>query len=149
MSNVVNITPDLVEDFKQKKYIRDLEDTVELDLEPVRPGEKVIGRLTPNETEILLEVLVTDDEIQQLMHTETIKSVETLLSKLKKTIDAIGEVDVPITDKDTLKQFYKLKDKHCFLKDYLFYIVKDRLNCFGSMISFRKDYIVVEVGRYY
>lgn len=150
---VIQITDKLVTDLKERKVIRDTEEYIPIELDPVdyAAGESSIGTLTADEAKIFLEIFTIQDDIDHFARELKARGFRHA-AELITADDALGMPEgFAINDEYFLseadsKYFYELVLKFRYLNGLFWYGVKSRLDVFQYEIGIRKGLVVVKIS---
>jgi hypothetical protein len=160
--NVVALTPELVQQFRDKKLMRELEEGIDIDLPPIGPRETYVTTLSKEESEIFVEVLNLKADLREFELDSHIKDLDNVSETVKELKDKLlslsldeaanmlnrGQVIIENKNKFTdtdLNEIYEVRHKLSYLESLFWYNVKQRLGKHHITHAIRANFAVVEV----
>jgi hypothetical protein len=136
-------------DLRQRKMLREQQANVEL--EPVGPGETIIGYLNDQERIIFCEMASLQTELNELQKEQTARSFEMvaaatrLSSKPQDTIKNLDDTILFPTMKEA-EEYYALETRFQYLRALYMSNVRDRYKAHSAILGVRTGFAVVRVG---
>lgn len=148
---VVKLTPELAKDLKSRRILTESEQSIPVELAPVQPGEKRVGTLTAEESQIFLELFNLQDDMEQWDRELTRRS-------LLKAADLVIEDEAPglpggvfvspegFLNEDEARQYHEMRHRFQYLQEMLWYNLRSRLDMFHYTLGVRRGFTVVNTG---
>lgn len=136
-------------DLKQRKMLREQQAAVELD--PVGPGETIIGYLTDPERALYCEMATLQTELNELQKEQHARSFEMLAHATRlsdKPQDTIKNLDDTILfpTMEEAEEYYALETRFHYLRALYMSNVRDRYKAHSAILGARTGFSVVRVG---
>lgn len=77
------LTAETIDSLRERKIIRDISQNIDLD--PVNPGERIVGYLNNEERILFIEVASIDDELEELAREQHARSLEMFAKAVRNT----------------------------------------------------------------
>ena len=154
-ANVVyldKLTPEYIQNLKDQRLISEQEEQIELD--PIQPGEQVIGTLTDEERTLYVEIAVLDSQIDETSKELAARSFEKAAAatrKSKSPQDLVAQMkdEVIFLDNNEAEQFFYEEQRYHYLKNMLYWSLRNRLKVWGAVLGIRAGFAVVVAGYKY
>lgn len=146
------LTPEYIANLRQQRLISEQEEQIELD--PIQPGEQVIGTLTDEERALYIEIAILDAQISDTAKELAARSFEkaaALTRRAKTPADMIAQMkdDAIFTDNNEAEQFFYEEQRYTYLKSVLYWSMRNRLKVWGAVLGIRAGFAVVIAGYKY
>jgi len=144
---IVELTPDLADELKQKRLVNEIIDRIEL--RPV--GGEIVGELNAEEKVYFGECSVLERELDDWNQELAARSSEA-------AGDAIRASDIPndsavraqerklFASREEAEDYYRTLYRLSYFKGIMGYIVRNRLGMFSATLSIRSGYKVCKIG---
>ncbi len=149
---VLELTPDLISTFKEKKILQDNENYLSIELPELEPGDEIIGVLTSEESSIFLEMVNLDEDIEiwsREIYSRMLREVADNISKTNIDVIQAHMLDNSVLTEEESFDFYQNKSKLDYLHGIFWFSVKTRLSAFNRELAIKNGFRVVSQQKLY
>lgn len=148
-STAPKIDEALIIDFKSKKLISEQQGSIDLD--PVGPGETVIGYLPDPERVIYCEMAMLKTELEELSKEQTARSLEMYAGAVRssdKPQDLYKNLDDTILfpTMEEAEEYFQRDTRLKYLQALYWSSVRDRYKAHSAILGVRTGFAVVRIG---
>jgi hypothetical protein len=148
MENVVRLDQTMIEDLKKKRVLREREEAIELD--PVGPGESMIGVLTEEERVVFTELYALTNDLDALSKELSARSLEMIADAMRKSdkMDQIShnmDLSKVFPTDDDAEEFFSLESRLEYLRAIYNTSLRDRYG-HRAVYGVRSGFTVVRVA---
>lgn len=149
--NVVRLDPTTIDELKRKKLLREKQESVELD--PVGPGETMIGVLTDEERMVFTEMALLRAELEDRSKELTARALEMFAGAIRKSerqeqFEENLDTKIMFPTEEDAKEFFALETHFEYLKAVYNSSIRDRYG-HHAVYGVRSNFTVVRTGYKY
>lgn len=151
-AEIVNLTPEVIKDMREKRVIRDME--AEIELPAFGPGDEKIGVLTEEERALYIEIMAIEADIDDHERELQARSLTQLGQHIREEKDRNEAVkkwteNMIFSDEAEAEVYFEMFYRKDYLNSMLWYNVRRRLGVFGSTMAVRYGFAIVQRGLKY
>ena len=149
--NVIRLDATTIEELKRKKLLRERQEAVELD--PVGPGESMIGVLTEEERIVFSEMALLRGDIDGRQKELTARALEMFAAAMRKSdkpeqIEENIDTSMMFPTEEDAKEFFALETHFEYLKAIYNSSIRDRYG-HHAIYGVRSGFNIVRIGYKY
>ena len=145
--SVIELTPDTIQQMREKKLLREAKENIEIELAQKPAGAKVVGQLNLEEIEILAEITRIDNDIENMNRSFMVRLHRTIADNLvEDNQDNLRDYFSVISEQEAYEAT-ELSFRRDYLFNHLMYNLYKRLDKFAYQLGIFEDGDVVELGQ--
>jgi hypothetical protein len=150
-ASVFRLDKDKIEELRRSKMLRDSAELVEL--EPVNPGEEIVGDATAEEQAVFVESVLLFSDMNEFEKELTARAAELVAAAVRKSVTPqdIGrniEDEKLFKDREEANEFFAMQSRFNYLKAIFTFSLCERFG-HGATYGIRTGWKVVRSGYKY